>query len=250
MKLNFYPTFQTNTVFNPYGFNKSGANKAPGDTAAAQEERRDTFILSPQGGRHSLLNNLMKLKAEITDRKNALLKTVKDGGSMEMVKSQLDFYDEQLENIDEQIAEAMAKEAEKQTEKSNEQKEDKEPKTEEEILSERMTDLTTLSTDIEHVEILDSAKTTVDGRIKVLKSEMKLDRSHSAESSDGKTEELSQLEKRSKKLSSEIGSSLIDIAAKETENTEPEKIKKEESDENADGFSDADILYQEEDENK
>lgn len=251
MKLNFYPAFQTNAIFNPYGVNKNSVNKAAESTAASQEERRDVFILSPQGGTHNLLSNLMKLKTEITDRKNALLKTVKEGGSMESIKEQMDFYDEQLENIDEQIAEVMAKEAEKQTEKVKEQKEDKEPRTREEVFNKRMTDLTTLSADIEHVEIIDSAKTAVDGRIKVLKSELELDSSHNAESADGKKERLAQLEKRSKKLASEIGSQLIDISEEEAENTEPEKIREEkDSDKKINQVLDADILHQEEEDNK
>ncbi len=249
MKLNFHPAFQTNTIFNPYGLNKSGSGKSPGSTdAASQDDRRDVFILSPQGGLRSHLNNLIKLKTELTDRKNALLKTVKDGGSMETIKSQLDFYDEQLENIDEQIAEAMAREAEKQTEKNNEQKTDKEPKTRKEILDKRMTDITVLSNDIENVETIDSAKTALDGRIKVLKSELKLDRAHDAESSDGKLEHLRELEKRSKKLDSEIGTQLIEIAEEEIKNTKPEEvIENDKADSNTDTISAAKILYEEED---
>ena len=113
MKLDFYPAFQTNTIFNTYGLNQSIANKGTDSTCAKeQEERRDLFLLSPQSGARSHLANLMKLKTELTDRKNGLLKTVKDGGSIDSIKGQLDFYDEQIENIDQQIADAMAAEME------------------------------------------------------------------------------------------------------------------------------------------
>lgn len=251
MKLNFYPAFQTNTIFNPYGPNKSGAGKVPVNmNAASQEERRDVFILSPQNGAHNLLNNLMKLKSEVTDRKNALLKTVREGGSIEAVKSQLDFYDEQLENIDEQIAEAMARESEKQTEKNKKQTEHTELKTREEILDKRMADITALSNDIEHVQIMDSAKTAIDGRIRVLKSELKLDHGHSADPSDGKMENIKELEKRSKKLDSEIGKQLIEIADEESETTKPEKVKKDDSEKNTENMSADKALEQEKEDDR
>lgn len=227
MKLNFYPAFQTNTIFNSYGINQSIANKKTGSTdSSEQEEREDLLILSPQGSTHNLLNNLMKLKTEITDRKNALLHSVKDGGSMEAIQAELDFYNEQLENIDQQIADAMAKETEKQTEKSKEVKDD-EPKTKEEILTKRMTDITEISRDIDRIQILDSTKTTLDGRITVLESELSLDASHSSRSTNYKKDQIEELEKRSKNLSSEIASGLVEIAEDEAKANDPDSVKEE-----------------------
>lgn len=233
INLNFQPAFRTNTLFNTFGLNQSIANKQTvGADNLAEEERRDTLILSPGGGRQNLLNNLMKLKTEITERKNELMGTLKDGATMDSIKGQLDFYDEQLENIDEQIAEAMTKEMEEKGEKE-EQKKENEPLTREEFLNKKMTDLTELSGSISRVQIMDSAKSAIDGRIKVLKSEIELDKKlRSGTDLDGgaadyKMEQLAELEKRSKDLSSEIGKSLIQIAEDAAENNKPSAITHE-----------------------
>ena len=175
MRLNFSPALQINNAFQSYQINRSAANK-PGvnEAEGSNEERRDTFTLSPAGKTQNLINSLMKQKMDITDRKNALLASVKEqGGSMESIKTQLEAYDEQLQNIDIQISEAMSRELEKQEEEKKAG--DEEPKTKEEILTERMNAVTSMSTDAERIDSLDSIKTRVDGRVKVLESELALD---------------------------------------------------------------------------
>ena len=166
----------------------------------------------------------MKQKMEITDRKNSLIaSTIEKGASMETIKTQLEAYDEQLENIDVQITQAMARELEKKEDKENA---DDTPKTKEELENERMTDIVTLSGDVQNVDMLDSVKTKVDRRITILESEISLDTGRLIDS-DFKKEELSELKKKSALLASDIGSRMAEIAEEIEE--DKEKTPEEES---------------------
>ena len=232
MRLNFSPGLQINNLFQSYQINRSAANKAGvSNTESSEEERRDTFSLSAQGKTMNLINSLMKQKMEITDRKNSLIaSTIEKGSSMETIKSQLEAYDEQLESIDVQISQAMARELEKKEEKENT---DNEPKTREELQNEHMSDIVTLSGDVHNISMLDSVKTKVDNRIKILESEISLDTGRLG-AADFKKEELSELKKKSAELASDIGSRMVDIAEEIDENKEqtPEKASEEKDAEN------------------
>ncbi len=180
-----------------------------------------------------LINSLMKQKMDITDRKNSLIaSTIEKGSSMETIKSQLEAYDEQLENIDVQISQAMTRELEKKEEKENS---DKEPKTREELQNEHMTDIVTLSGDVRNINMLDSVKTKVDNRIKILESEISLDNERQG-AADFKKEELSELKKKSAELASDIGSRMVDIAEDIDENNEETPVENSEENDNTDGL--------------
>ncbi len=216
MRLNFSPSLQINNLFQSYQINRSAANKVGSQSKSSDEERRDTFTLSSKGGAMNMINNLMKQKMEITDRKNSLIaSTLEKGSSMETIKSQLEAYDEQLENIDVQITQAMAKELEKKEETEN----DDTPKTREELENERLNDIVTLSGDVGNIDMLDSVKTKVDRRITTLESEISLDNGRMG-AADFKKEELSRLKKKSAELASDIGLRMADIAEKIDENNE------------------------------
>lgn len=216
MRLNFSPSLQINNLFQSYQINRSAANKVGSQSKSSDEERRDTFTLSSKGGAMNMINNLMKQKMEITDRKNSLIaSTLEKGSSMETIKSQLEAYDEQLENIDVQITQAMAKELEKKEEKEN----DDTPKTREELENERLNDIVTLSGDVGNINMLDSVKTKVDRRITTLESEISLDNGRMG-AADFKKEELSRLKKKSAELASDIGLRMADIAEEIDENNE------------------------------
>ncbi len=211
MRLDFSPSLQVNNMISSYQINRSAANK-PG-VSRTEPERRDSFMRSPANNNTgNLIQNLMKQKLDITDRKNALIASAKKNGtSMESIKTQIEAFDEQLTNIDIQISQAMTKEMEKQQDK-NSQKED-ESKTSEELQYEKMTDVVTLSNDAQHVNLIDSVKTKTDKRIKVLESEISLDSgSGRGGASSYKTEQLSELKQRSAKLASDLGFRMADIA--------------------------------------
>ena len=118
MRLNFNPTIPVNSLINSYQINRSAANQTGGQNGVkAEEERRDSFTLSPEGGKRNLISNLMKQKIDIADRRSALIASVKEKGtSMDSIKPQLEALDEQLRNIDVQISQAIADEAKKQEE--------------------------------------------------------------------------------------------------------------------------------------
>lgn len=232
MRLNFNPTIQVNNLINSYQINRSAANQTGGDRGVkAEEERKDSFTLSPAGGLRNRISNLMKQKIDIADRKNALLASVKEKGtSMDSIKTQLEAYDEQLRNIDIQISQAITDEAKKQEDENS--RENQEPKTSEELQYERMTDVVTLSNDVKNVDMLDSVKTRVDGRIKVLQSEIDIDSNRNGVSSGAsshKLQELADLEERSAKLTSDIGSRMAAVVSETNEDNE--KIPEKESDE-------------------
>ena len=120
----------------------------------------------------------------------------------------------------------MTKELEKQREKEGPK--DDEPKTKEELRYEKMTDVVTLSTDARHVNLVDSVKGSIDGRIKTLESEIEIDNSRKDTlegASAYKLEQLSELKQRSAKLEADIGFRMADIA------NEIEKDKDETSEE-------------------
>lgn len=231
MRLNFSPTLQINNLFQSYQINRSAANKVGGKTESSDEERRDTFTLSSRGGAANMINNLMKQKMEITDRKNSLIaSTIEKGASMDTIKTQLEAYDEQLENIDVQITQAMARELEKKEDKENA---DDTPKTQEELNNERLTDIVTLSDDVRNVDMLDSVKAKVDRRIKTLESEISLDneRNERLGAADFKKEELSELKKKSAELASNIGSRMAEIAEEiDEDNEKTPEVKADEDD--------------------
>lgn len=216
MRLDFSPALRANNMFSSYQINRSAANKE--GVTHKETERKDSFMRSTANNTHDFIQNLMKQKMDITDRRNALIAdTKKNGGSMESIKPQLEALDEQLTNIDVQISQAMTKEMEKQKEK--EEPKDDEPKTKEELRYEKMTDVVTLSTDARHVNLVDSVKGSIDGRIKTLESEIEMDNGRKVDAastgaSGYKLEQLSELKQRSAKLESDLGFRMADIANK------------------------------------
>lgn len=221
MRLNFNPTISTGSLISAYQINRSAANQTGGSNGVkTKEERKDSFTLSPEGGRRNLVSNLMKQKISITDQRNALIASIKEKGtSMDSIKPQLEALDEQLRNIDVQISQAIADEAKKQEEEKNQ--ENKEPQPSEEIQYEKMTDVVSLSNDARNVDLLDSVKDRTDGRIRVLKSEIEIDNgSDRGDASSYKEKELTDLETQSVKIAFDIGSRMADIAEETTENNE------------------------------
>lgn len=223
MRMHFNPTIPASSLINSYQINRSAANQTGGSNGVKdKEERRDSFTLSPEGGKRNRIGNLMKQKIDITDQRNALIASIKEKGtSMDSIKPQLEALDEQLRNIDVQISQAIADEAKKQDEEKGQK--DKEPQTSEEIQYEKMTDVVSLSNDVKNADLLDSVKDRVDGRIKVLKSEIEIDNNRSGTESGAsayKLNELSRLETQSVKISYDIGSRMADIAEEANENNE------------------------------
>lgn len=217
---------------NAHRINRSSMtrNGNSGQEQLSKAGRRDSVTISPGGKRNSMLEDLMKQKTNITDRKNSLISsTLENGGTLDTIKSQLENYDEQMKTIDDQIVEMMAKEIEKQTEGLKKQ-EDSKPKTEEEVQSDRLANITNLSSDLKQTQVISSVQARADGGARVLESEIALDKAHggSAPGSKGliskKEATLAGMQKRSRDLTSQISEKLSDIVEKISDSNRPQAI--------------------------
>lgn len=216
MSVNF--SIGQSNIMNVHRINQSitARNGNRGSAQLSKAERRDSVTISPGGKRNHLLEQLIKQKATITDQKNSLISsTLENGGTLDTIKAQLENYDEQMKSVDEQIAELMAKETEKQTEALKKQEEST-PKTEEEIQSKRLSNITSLSSDLEQAKVISSVQTQVDGGARALKAEIELDKSRA--STPGATELIAKKEatlfdvqEKSLDLTSQISEKISDI---------------------------------------
>lgn len=179
------------------------------------EKRRDIVSISPKGKAMNLIENLMKQKQNITDQKNKLISsTLDNGGNLDSIKSQLKTYEEQLKNIDEQISQAMAKDAEKQAEKLETKKDDK-PKTEEEVMNDRLSNIVNISSDVEHAEIISTAKSKLEGEASVLEAEINSDGSRVLES---KLDRVVEIKSQTAKLTAKVSDVINETSINETSN--------------------------------
>ncbi len=225
---------QQNTgILNAYRVNQSVARYSKNDEKSNAFFQRDTVQISPQGKAANMLESLMKQKTFLTERKNELMaKAVEKGTPMDTIQAQLDAYDEQIKTLDQQMAEIMAQQMEKEIEKQKEAKKD-EPKTEQEIQNQRLADITDLSVQADQVEVTDSIKTKLDGRVGVLESELKLDKQRGAskEMIARKESEIAALKQRSGDLTKDIGEKMMNIAEDIQESTQTVQKPEEESSE-------------------
>lgn len=166
----------SNQFFNVAAINR-GLSK---DGTAVNDQtgkNRDQVTLSPQGKAMSAIENLMKQKDAITERKNALIgKTLENDGDMEAIQPQLDMYNEQLETLDKQISQITAQQLEQAAKKDEEKKSEKadENKTEEQIETENLSNLANVTKSIKDAELVSSVKNKVDGEVRVKKAEIKM----------------------------------------------------------------------------
>lgn len=196
---------------------------------------------APNGTTSGVMDLLNKQKMAIEDRKNELLASAQEKGlSQDYIQAQLDSYDEQIKKIDEQISEVSvqqmmtAAEQQKTVIKQN----DNRPKTEQEIQNEKMNNLMSLSSGFDRVSITSSVKTKVDGRSRVLETEIELDKARAGSSSGAaelianKEEELAAMQQQSRALNVEIGEQIADVNEQIQENNKP--IDKVETDDTTD----------------
>ena len=161
---------------------------------------------------------------------------------MEVIQNQLELYNEQIETIDKQISELTTQQLQKDTEETNQTT--YKPKTEQEAENHKLTTITKISMDLDEMNQLDSIKTKVEGEMNCLESEIELDKMNSnglgLDLIAKKDDELSELQKRSEKLSSEINQQITDTLDEIKENNKqpvidtntPENEDEKEQDEN------------------
>ncbi|MBU5675314.1 hypothetical protein KQI88_02655 [Alkaliphilus sp. MSJ-5] len=191
-----------------------------------QQERKDTVSISSLGKASSLIESLIKQKQNITEMKNELIgTTLEKGGNMDSIKSQLECFEKQLKNIDEQIAQTMAEQSKRQAE-SQKEIAYKKPKTEEEIQTERLNSIVSLSSSLSQAQVVSSAKTKVDGESRILEMEIKLDESRGGASAS-KKERLADLQKQSANLTTQINKDLIEASEEIKDSNDNQLVKPE-----------------------
>lgn len=176
MQVQFNFLQQGNSFFNVNSANRSLLKDAAGNGTPGNQKGGDKVTLSPQGKIMSAIENLMKQKESISEKKSSLIsKTLENGGDMDAISAQLETYEEQLDNIDEQIAQMTANFAKSLTEKQDEKKSGKsdEGKDKEQIQTEQLSTLANVAEDVKHAERISSVKNKVDGEIRVKKAQIK-----------------------------------------------------------------------------
>lgn len=166
--------------------------------------RMDSVLLSRQGKKQSLIQQLMTQKQLIQENKNALIKKGAEGGPIDQNK--LEEYEKQLEMIDEQIAQAMAEEVTEDSENS-ENDDSKKEMTKEDYETKKMTDFISISTGMDKTETMMSVKDRLDQEAAVKESELESDRYLSG-SPQWKIERIAEIKSRSSELMVEAGKNI------------------------------------------
>ena len=242
MRLSGIPMFgQQNSLINVERVNQS-VSKQPhsGKGSHMIQMRRDRVTISSQGKTSSLIDSLNKQKANILERRDQFIEQArKQGQSDDMMKSQLEQFDEQIKDIDKQIQEATLKKMTEASEKSAAKIKSNKPKTKQDIQNDILANITAASTTLDRVETISSEKTKLDGDAGVLKSEIELDKARDTTGSGAemiakKEDLLAEMQSRSQGLLQDIGEGLNETNEILEENTELSTTKPAEDDKDSD----------------
>ena len=209
---------QQNSLINVERINQSVA-KQPHSAHSAKgthmmQMRRDRLTLSPQGKVSSVIESLNKQKANILERRDQFLEQArKQGQSEDMIKPQLEQFDQQIKDIDKQIQEATLQKMKDAAEKSDPKVKSNKPKTKQDVQNDILANITAASTTLDRVETISSEKNKLDGNVGVLKSEIELDKSRDSTGSGkeaiaAKEELVAQMQSRSQGLMQDISDSM------------------------------------------
>ncbi|MBE5982010.1 MAG: hypothetical protein E7248_01730 [Paenibacillaceae bacterium] len=207
--------------------NRSADNKYEAIYGKSKENKKtDEVSISPAGKKQSMLKQLMDQKQRIMEQKQSMLDSDQANGS-ESMNDKLKEFEQQLKAIDDQIAQLQADESDKSESDSKDDtgKIYKKPKTKEDAQAEQMSAITKLSSGVSQAEIISSAKDMIDGKINVLKSEIK----QGYGNTDQKIEAASRLQSRSDQLVAkatekigEVNETAAVLSNSAAENTETE----------------------------
>ncbi len=208
---------QNHQLFHVGAANRSIAKQTEAVTGKKSEHNQDRVTISPQGKKQSMIEQLMKQKQELIDRKNELMaKSAKTGQRMD---SQIQQYEKQIEELNQQISDLQT---DKQDDKkANERKNDlqpKEPKTEEEVRKEKMNALSQIANSGNGMDIIASVKDKVDGKINVLYAEIETEHGNI----EAKMEKVSALEQKSNDLASQLSQKTGEVVEALAENNQTE----------------------------
>ncbi len=186
------------TKINIASINRSANNKYEAIYGKSKENKKtDEVTISPAGKKQGMMKQLMDQKQRILEQKQSMLDSdpANDSDSM---NDKLKEFEVQLKAIDDQIAQLQADESDKSEPYSIDEtgKIYKKPKSKEDAQAEQMSAITELSSGVSQAEIISSAKDMMDGKINVLKSEIK----QGYGNIDQKIEAASKLQSRSDQL--------------------------------------------------
>ena len=242
MRLSGIPMFgQQNSLINVERVNQSVSKKPhSGKGSHMIQMQRDRVTISSQGKTFNLIDSLNKQKANILERRDQFIEQArKQGQSDDMMKSQLEQFDEQIKDIDKQIQEATLKKMTEASEKSAAKIKSNKPKTKQDIQNDILANITAASTTLDRVETISSEKTKLDGDAGVLKSEIELDKARDTTGSGAemiakKEDLLAEMQSRSQGLLQDIGEGLNETNEILEENTELSTTKPAEDDKDSD----------------
>lgn len=186
------------TKINIASINRSANNKYEAIYGKSKENKKtDEVSISPAGKKQGMLKQLMDQKQRILEQKQSMLDSDQADGSDSM-NDKLKEFEMQLKAIDDQIAQVQADESDNSDSYFNDEtgKIYKKPKSKEDAQTEQMSAITKLSSGVSQAEIISSAKDMIDGKINVLKSEIK----QGTGNTDQKIEAASRLQSRSDQL--------------------------------------------------
>lgn len=225
------------TKINIASINRSANNKHEAIYGKSKESKKtDEVSISPVGKKKSMLKQLMDQKQRILEQKQSMLNSDQANGS-ENMNDKLKEFEMQLKAIDDQIAQVQADESDKSDSYFIDEtgKIYKKPKSKEDAQAGQMSAITKLSSGVSQAEIISSAKDMIDGKINVLKSEIK----QGYGNTDQKIEAASRLQSRSDQLvaktSEKIGevnktAAVLSNSAAESTETETEMEPETEND--------------------
>ncbi len=103
---------------------------------ASVHSNKDTVYLSPYGRTNSIVSGLEKLKNQIEDRRSEFLaKANEEDKPAEVIKAEMDSFDQQIKNIDKQIVQITIQQMSQDIEKAKQKSKisSNKPKTRQEI---------------------------------------------------------------------------------------------------------------------
>lgn len=189
-----------------------------------EKEQTDDVKISPAGKKQSMLKQLMNQKQFILERKQSTLDSDQASGADSM-NEKLKEYEKQLKAIDEQIAQLQTEEPDESESDPNSETGHiyKKPKSKEEAQSEQLSEITKLSSGVSQAKVISSTKDHIDGKINLLKSEIK----YGYGNTEHKIMEAGELQSKSNQLAAQTSEKIGEISKAVTQQTEVAKNSSE-----------------------
>lgn len=217
------------------GQNDIGGNQVKSIFGSSQ----DRLTISPQGKAASVIEQLLKQKESLKERKSEFIAAgLEEGRTMDSMRPQLEAYEEKMKAIDEQVAQMTAQQTQESMQKTqaDEKPENNQPKTEDELEQEKLSAMMNLSVSMEHAKTVDDVRTKTKREGAVLQSEIELDKMN-ANGLEGaqkmiekKEEELEELEDQAQSLTAQVGQALSEIAQEAGEAQTEKTVQTDEKD--------------------